>query len=398
MRALDLFAGAGGWDVAATSLGWDVDGVEIMPEACATRAAAGLKTRWSDVRDVATSPGEYAVHIGSPPCQSFSMAGTGAGRRALDVVLAGVRLFGERRAPSFAALASLSGDERTALVLEPLRLALAGRPSFIAWEQVPTVLPVWEACADVLRDYGYSVVTGILNAEQYGVPQTRRRAVLVASREHAARLPVPTHSRFHTRDPKRLDAGVLPWVSMADALGWGMTTRPSMTVCGGGADTGGAEPFGNAARQGIRNHLESDEWLYRNGNQAHSTLRPIDQPAPNYSDGGTAGQTAAERGRSIRELEQPSVTVTSKGFQWTAERPATTVQGDARIAPPGHRDRASGEPQFGPGTIRVTVEEAATLQTFPHDFPFQGTKGKRYQQVGNAVPPLLALAILSTFA
>lgn len=341
MKALDLFAGAGGWDVAALQLGWDVDGVEIMPEAVATRDAAGLKTRWNDVLDVVTFEGEYDVHIASPPCQSYSMAGSGSGRRALDVIRAAIAMFRAGRAPSFESIAKLSADSRGALVLEPLRVALTGRPRFIAWEQVPTVLPVWELCADALRDHGYTVVTGILNSEQYGVPQTRRRAILVASRDGEARFPVPTHSRFHSRSPERLDAGVKPWVSMAEALGWGLPRRPAPTVCGGGTDTGGAEPFGNASRQAIRTAIDEGRWVVR-----------------------------------------------------TYDRPATTVQDDPRIGALGHKDIAGGEPRFGSNSIRVTPEEAAILQSFPAGYPFQGKKGKQYQQIDNAIPPLLALAIL----
>ncbi len=358
MKALDLFAGAGGWDVAATALGWDVDGVELMPEARLTREAAGFRTPWADVRDIGEDAVGYDVHIGSPPCQTFSQAGTGSGRRALDAVLRGVAQFrtGHVSDPTFAELAELTGDERTGLVLEPLRLALSGKPTFIAWEQVVPVRPVWDACAVVLAEHGYSVATAILHAEQYGVPQTRRRAVLVARRDgRTAAMPAPTHSRYHSRSPERLDPGVLPWVSMASALGWGLTDKPSPTILGGGSDTGGAEPFGPRTRRELAAAVDGGRWVQRS----------------NYSDGGKPGVTAAERGRSERELHEPSVTITSKGFQWA-------------------------EPGSSAGT-RVTVEEAAVLQTFPPGFPFQGNKGKRYQQVGNAVPPMMALAILQEF-
>jgi DNA (cytosine-5)-methyltransferase 1 len=109
-------------------------------------------------------------------------------------------------------------DPRTALVLEPLRWLLEAIDKGIGYkaivlEQVPAVLPVWEAYASVLRREGYGVATGVLATEQYGLPQTRKRAVLVARRGADVSLPKPTHRPYRKGDP-----GLLPWVSMGEAL------------------------------------------------------------------------------------------------------------------------------------------------------------------------------------
>ena len=81
---------------------------------------------------------------------------------------------------------------------------------------------------------------GVLNAADYGVPQTRKRAFCLAHRTRTVHAPEATHDR----DPQPSLFGELaPWVSMASALGWGMTDKPTPTVLGGGGDTGGPEPI-----------------------------------------------------------------------------------------------------------------------------------------------------------
>ena len=88
-------------------------------------------------------------------------------------------------------------DDRSHLAAEPMRWAYALRPRWIACEQVPPVLPLWEHMALLLRGMGYRTWAGILSAEEYGVPQTRERAVLMARRDG---LPVgppePTHQAY----------------------------------------------------------------------------------------------------------------------------------------------------------------------------------------------------------
>jgi len=166
VEMVDLFAGPGGLDVAAQWLGMSVAGIEWDEDACATREQAGLHTKQGDVR--LSKPADYpkARYLsGGPPCQTYTVAGQGTGRRALEQVLSFVNAIadGENVAEDLAQL----DDERTGLVLEPLRWALdAGVPyEAIVLEQVPAVLPVWQAYARVLERRGYNAYCGTLHTE-----------------------------------------------------------------------------------------------------------------------------------------------------------------------------------------------------------------------------------------
>ncbi|GAA3794262.1 hypothetical protein GCM10022226_12020 [Sphaerisporangium flaviroseum] len=324
VKIVDLFAGPGGLDVAAEKLGVATVGVEWDASACMTRRAAGLATVEGDVRHYGPSDfSEADVLAGGPPCQTFTVAGAGAGRRALDEVLRFVKrmVAREDREEIDRDLAKLE-DERTGLVLEPLRWALEAIDDekntpyrAIVLEQVPAVLPVWEAYAAALDDEGYSVDCGILRMEQYGVPQTRRRAVLIARKRdegEKATLPQPTHRPYRKGVPREAgDQELLEWTTMAEVL---------------------------------------------------------DRRSPFFviSNYGTGGDPKA-RGR--RASCEPSATVTGKIFR-------------NRVVSP---DGAEME--------RFSLAEAGRLQTFPADYPWSGRDVG--QQIGNAVPPRLAMHILS---
>jgi DNA (cytosine-5)-methyltransferase 1 len=383
MIADDLFAGAGGWDLAAAKLGIHARGVENMPAARATREAAGLETIHDDVWTFAPD-GSASGLIASPPCQTFSAAGKGNGRAALDEVR---RAIGNGAYKSLARLRGLGmyvGDDRTALVLTPLHFALTGGYEWLAWEQVPTVLPVWEACADELREHGWNVWTGLLYAEQYGVPQTRKRAFLLASRNGVVLPPEPTHSRYYSRDPGKLDMGVKPWVSMAEALGWGLQERPAPTVTGGGTETGGAEPIAKLAR-----YTSRPDWLSSPSGITGPVVRSVNHPAATVT-GNHYIFTREEWEHRNPDRPLPD---------WAFKRPSTTIVGSFRpdiISGPGYRTTTSR--QNAEGSVRVTVSEAGILQSFPADYPWNGgpkdSEGKKFLQAGNAVPPGLALHAL----
>jgi DNA (cytosine-5)-methyltransferase 1 len=366
---LEGFAGPGGWSTALALLGRaDSAGVELDQPACLTATAAGHRR----VRaDVAAFPldhlaGRVEGVVMSPPCQAWSRAGKRLG------LLDQPRIFDHLAAVTTAGRwvdYDRDGwhDARSPLVLEVARWVSVLRPAWVACEQVPDVLPFWQAMCRWLRRLGYSTACGLLSAERFGVPQTRCRAFLVARPGGSAQLPLPTHEAYtpgltEAAGPGLFGGSLLPWVSMADALGWA-ADRPARTVCGD----------------------RSPRWAYGAGATSYGTgwtLRTNQVPA------GMGG------GYQRRPASEPSPAVSGQGCSWAWERPATAVLGDPRLAGPGHRDREGGRRQFDEQAVHVGVEQAAVLQSFPPDYPWQGTKTARFRQVGDAVPPLLAAAVL----
>lgn len=295
-RVIDLFAGSGGWDVAVRDHGGEALGVEIMKEAVETRELNGLKTIYSDVWD-ADELEKYVrwwrndwTLLASPPCQAFSAAGSGAGRKALDDVLRAIHEGVWRDIDALREFADSLGDERIGLVLTPLHYAIRYRPDYIAFEQVPPVLPIWQACAEMLRGRGYSVWTGNLQAEQFGVPQTRKRAILMATRHGVARPPVPTHSKYYPRNPQKLDPGVQKWVSMAEALDMeGGTLRGNQTWQGIQTASGYQEREVADPAQTLTSNASDYRW------------QDVQRPSPTVTGGVTD-----RRRRAVRTRRAPS--------------------------------------------------------------------------------------------
>jgi DNA (cytosine-5)-methyltransferase 1 len=171
LLAVDLFAGAGGMTLGLERAGFDVvAAVEIDALACKTYRANHPDVRlWEqDIRKLAAAdileelelePGDLSLVAGCPPCQGFSSLTTLNGKREVD-------------------------DPRNDLVAEYGRFVRELKPRAVMMENVPGLAadPRMDDLCRVLEELGYPVRLGlkVLNAVNYGVPQRRRRLVMLA--------------------------------------------------------------------------------------------------------------------------------------------------------------------------------------------------------------------------
>jgi DNA (cytosine-5)-methyltransferase 1 len=351
-QIVDLFAGAGGWDEGLRELGHAALGIDNDHWACATARAAGHERIEADI--AALDPESFAPVwglIGSPPCQAYSITGTKLGKIDQPQVIECARELADGSDTRAFRLRTCK-DERSLLTVEPLRFALALRPRWVAMEQVPAVAELWSIFAELLEAHGYRSATGLLSAERYGVPQSRKRAFLIASLDGPVEMPEPTHRSFHPRRHKpREDELHLPrWRSIGQALGWGKAPAMLRT-----------------------NHTRS-------------------------------GQVP---GGSRRSFELPSYTLIGSSYTWKVESKlddsrravprraerqpeACRHHDERRLADRGKKTRAPDSSDW----TRLTVEQASVLQGFRHDYPWQGSRIERFRQVGNTVCPPLARLVL----
>jgi DNA (cytosine-5)-methyltransferase 1 len=101
----------------------------------------------------------------------------------------------------------------------------------------------------------------------------------------------------------------------------------------------------------------------------------------------------------IRKPVAANEGTTDEDMAWAFDRPSPTIVSSFHpevVATPKYRKAGDGPRQKALGSIRVTVQEAGILQSFRADYPWQGNLTKQYEQVGNAVPPILGQALAET--
>lgn len=428
MKVVDLFSGAGGFSIAAHRFTDHVTGIELDADCVATQRAADMHCIQADVTEYDPAkvarwrhPVDDYLHLhASPPCTTFSAAGTGKGREHLDRL--GIIIRDLLTDGAYDPTLAVGIDAVSLLVTEPARWIGALQPDSISFEQVRAVLPLWEIYADYLENiYGYSVWCELLSGEQFGLPQTRVRAWLGASRGRDVTPPVPTHSKYHIRSPERLDDGVLPWVSMAEALGWEPESKAGFLRRADSDDA--VEVEGVMYRR--RDIVEADErpslavtekmrsWTHWvQSGEKRATTRLLDEPAGTVKFGHDSAQMRFtddldDWGYESVNRDRETFTHYAPAGVSQKSHPASPRELDAAPAPTvtsqaNHYFYNADAHNFGDNLAtdgptrarKITVEEAATLQGFPVGFPFRGSKTSTFKMIGNAVPPPIGEVVL----
>lgn len=321
LTMLDLFCGAGGFTKGFTQAGIiPVFAVEIDRHASATYSENfGPHCFSEDVNKVKVFP-QADVIIGGPPCQGFSNLG-----------------------------AHIEDDPRNQLWKHYVRAVKDANPLVFVVENVPPLLKSEEGRQIIsrTRKLGYQVEGRVLNSADYGVPQVRKRTIIIGSRIGPVKFPEQTHV-----DPKKRDEKTkhLPaWTTVRDAIG----DLPF-------------EPTNENLHLG-RNPTAKSMKRYRHvpagGNRWNLPLRLMPECWKRKTKGGTD-----LFGRM--EWDKPSVTIRTEFFKPEKGR---------YLHPEAHRP--------------ITHREAARIQGFPDDFVFTGSKIEIAKQIGNAVPVKFAHAI-----
>jgi len=325
--AIDLFAGAGGMTVGLKRAGFRVVGaVEIDSLACETYQLNHPDVHvWGmDIRKVKATDvlkqlnikrGELGLVAGCPPCQGFSSVNTLNGKWEVD-------------------------DDRNELILEYGRFVRDLRPRAVLMENVPGLLadPRMQVLCDMLEKLGYPVRSGldILNAADFGVPQRRRRLVMIALDGRGVSFAPPNSKIVTVRNaieglppagmsgdplhdfPERRSAAVMKRIRAIPKDGGSRTDLPR--------------------RQQLQCHKDCDGFKDIYGRMAWN------KPAPTI----TGGCVNPSKGRFLHPTE----------------------------------DRA------------ITLREAALLQGFDRNYGFLLTRGKfaAAEMIGNALPPAFVAA------
>lgn len=455
-RVLDLFSGCGGLSLGFKRAGFDITAsVEINPVAAASHARNfhNGDCRHAEALDITeVKPGQLVrklglgrvaeavdVIIGGPPCQAFARVGRSKLREIDDHPEA------------------FRHDPRAKLYGPYLDYVRAFRPLAILMENVPDAMNFGEhnipqEVCEILEEQGYLCAYTLLNAAFYGVPQMRERMFLIAyHREIAGSIAFPepvswielppgytgsrnvalklvsaaseTNSACNYVDPPEPDGplplavtayqaiGDLPEIRARELLKCGMLKRgarrldqlcnyePERPVSAFAREMKEWPEFESGA--GISDHviryLPRDYEIFAQMNPGDQYPQAYDHALALFEDRlantrrlGQALIAGSSEYIELRRSIVPPYDNTKFPNKWRKmwrDMPARTIM--AHLG----RDSYSHIHYDSDQARTISVREAARLQSFPDGFVFEGAMNQAFEQIGNAVPPMMAFAL-----
>jgi len=356
--AIDLFSGAGG-----LSEGFRMEDFKILAAndydkcAAATYKLNHLEVNFLDgpiqnitgqdfLNAARIKKGELDVLIGGPPCQAFSVYNHKRGFH----------------------------DERSGLFREYIRIVKALRPKIIVMENVTGMTSVenGRAITEIYKSLemlGYNIEHRILKAEDYGVPQERRRLIIFGVYERCS-VPWPEPT-YHKEGNERINVFNTVWDAISDL---------PMLKINEGFETG---DYINDPLSNLQKYLR--KYSKNIFNHYAPNLKPINIHRMQF----------IPQGGSWRDIPYELL---PDGMKKAKRSDHTKRYGRLKQNGLSSTILTRCDPHWGayihPTQDRtLTVREAARLQTFPDRIKFIGSRVEQYKQVGNAVPPLLGKAI-----
>ena len=367
--AISLFAGAGGCSLGFSQAGYAVRfATDLDADAVATyrRNFPATACEVADVRDLdaeslmaraGVRAGELDILLGGPPCQGFSSAGVKAG-----------------------------DDARNSLVRHYVRLLEGVRPKWFVMENVEGLLTnggghhVQEAVAAFLQA-GFAVNVEKIYAQGYGVPQRRKRVLIVGNRlGHDFVFPEPSTT---------FSGSIFRKGEVTFALALGDLPRAAEAACDlayAGAPQNELQAYLRGESRAVTEHFTPA----LSGEQRERVC--VLRPGQTMKDLPERLQHESFRRRAFRRVMDGTPVERRGGAphglkRLFADEPCLTITS------------AATREFVHPSEDRLlTLRECARLQTFPDSFSFAGSAASRVQQIGNAIPPLLARAVAEHIA
>ena len=342
-RIMDLFAGVGGLSygfsqlpefeiVAANEIEKDIAAAYTLNHPGVAMINCDINDVTEDILDKALKGQQIDIVVGGPPCQSYSTLG----KRQMD--------------------------DRANLFMQYKRVLNILKPKAFVFENVVGILSMdkgklFQQIQREFEELGYILKYKVLNAVDFGVPQYRERVILVGFRgDNNFEYPEPTHGE-----------GLKPYVTLRQAIG-------DLPV--------------------LKSGQSSDRYAYQPDDDFLNFVRTTSQEltehsAPRNGDHLIRIMEALKDGQCKDDLPEDIRPKSGYGNTYAKlwwDRPSTTITRNFSCP--------SSSRCIHPRDSRaMSIREGARLQSFPDDYKFYGSDSMKRLEIGNAVPPLLSIAI-----